>query len=159
MMPAILWKEYREHRMVWGALALLGALIVLSPSVLLETAWMTGWVRTFPQTRETQNERFFSVVLVGLYALICGAMLLAGERENRTLPYLDGLPGWRRWLWLGKLFSGVVLVLGLVFFLMGLCAALLLFATWKEAALTLGGMMLVGLIELSWGMLFSSFGR
>src|SRR5665213_2462597 len=81
MMPAILWKEYREHRMVWGALALLGALIVLSPSVLLETAWMTGWVRTFPQTRETQNERFFSVVLVGLYALISGGMMLVGLIE------------------------------------------------------------------------------
>ena len=97
-----------------------------------------------------------AVVVVGIYALICGAMMLAGERENRTLPYLDALPGWRRQLWLGKLLSGVVLVLGQVVCLMGLLAALFLFATWREAALTLGGMMLAGLVGLSWGMLFSS---
>ena len=100
-----------------------------------------------------------AVFLVGFYALICGAMLLAGERENGTLPYLDGLPGWRRRLWLGKFVSGAVLVLGQAVFLMGLCAALFLFATWQEAALTLGGMVLAGLYGLSWGMLFSSFGR
>ena len=29
MMPAILWKEYREHRMVWAAPAFLGAITVL----------------------------------------------------------------------------------------------------------------------------------
>ena len=79
--------------------------------------------------------------------------------ENRTLPYLDGLPGWRRQLWLGKFVSGVVLVLGQAFFLIGLCAALSLFATWKEVVLTFGAMTLAGLFGLAWGMLFSSFGR
>ena len=37
-----------------------------------------------------------AVVLVAwAYGLICGAMLLAGEREMGTLPFLDALPGLR----------------------------------------------------------------
>ena len=38
-------------------------------------------------------------------------MLLAGERETGTLPFLDTLPGTAAQLWLGKFLAGVLLVL------------------------------------------------
>jgi ABC-type transport system involved in multi-copper enzyme maturation permease subunit len=153
MMPAILWKEYREHRMVWTALAFLGAATVLSLSYMMGA----GWLGRPSETRI--NLCALAVMLVGAYALICGAMMLAGERENGTLPYLDALPGFRRRLWQGKLLAGVLLILGQIVLLMSLCAASSLFGSWPDAAWTLAGMFVAGLYGLSWGMLFSSFGR
>src|SRR5262245_19169337 len=45
------------------------------------------------------------------YGLVCGAMMLAGEREAGTLVFLDVFSGRRGLLWLGKLLIGVVLAL------------------------------------------------
>ena len=152
MMPAILWKEYREHRMVWTALACVGAASVLSLSRMAGA----GWFGAHPGGQEG---RFVAVALVGVYALICGAMMLAGEIENRTMPYLDALPGFRRRLWQGKFFAGVLLVTGQIVLLMGLGAAVSLFESWSEAGWTFAGMLLAGICGLSWGLLFSSLGR
>src|ERR1700722_16172467 len=149
MMPAILWKEYREHRTAWTALAFLEAAIIISRPILRRAGLETPRELVLP----------ISVVLVGVYALVCGAMMLAGERENGTLPYLDALPGFRRRVWQGKFAAGVLLVLGQIVLLMSLCTAVSLFQNWQEAALSLAGMFVLGLYGLSWGMLFSSFGR
>jgi hypothetical protein len=153
MLSVLLWKEYREHRMVWTALAFLGAATVLSRSVLLGA----GWLEAHSEARQILCA--LAAILVGVYALICGAMMLAGERENGTLPYLDALPGFRWKLWQGKFVAGVLLVLGQIALLMSLCAAFSLFENWSEAGWTLGGMVWAGLFGLSWGMLFSSLGR
>src|SRR5262245_58784615 len=45
------------------------------------------------------------------YGVVCGAMLLAGEREASTLTFLDALTGQRLPVWFAKLFPGVVLSL------------------------------------------------
>ena len=153
MMPAILWKEYREHRMVWAALAFLGAITVLSLSYLIGV----GWLGRPSDARITLCA--FAVMVVGAYALICGAMMLAGERENGTMPYLDALPGFRRRLWQGKLLAGVLLVLGQIIFLLCLAAAVSLFESWRVAWWTAAAMLMAGLYGLSWGMLFSSLCR
>ena len=50
------------------------------------------------------------IVLSWTYGLICGAMLLAGERGVGTLPFLDALPGLRWRLWLAKCLAGLLLV-------------------------------------------------
>jgi ABC-2 family transporter protein len=150
MMPAILWKEYREHRMVWIVLAFIGT-AVISP-------WLIArWLGAPPGGGEALG--FEVVVLVGIYALICGAMMLAGERENRTMSYLDALPGFRRRLWHGKFVAGVLLVLGQIVLLVIMSAPLCLFKNWNQAGWTLAAMLVAGLFGLSWGMLFSSFGR
>jgi ABC-2 family transporter protein len=153
MLSVLLWKEYREHRLVWTALAFLGAATVLSRSILLGA----GWLEAHSEAREILCA--LAVMLIGAYALICGAMMLAGEYENRTMSYLDALPGLRRRLWQGKFLAGVLLVLGQIVLLMCLAAAVSLFQNWRDAALTLAGMLVAGLYGLSWGMLFSSFGR
>jgi ABC-2 family transporter protein len=152
MMPAILWKEYREHRMVWGALALVSAATVLTLSSGMAAAW-------FGAQADGQEGRFVAIALAGVYALICGAMMLAGERENGTMSYLDALPGFRQRLWQGKFVAAVALVLGQIILLAILCAAFSLFKNWNQAGWTLAAMFVAGLYGLSWGMLFSSFGR
>ena len=35
MMLQIAWKEYREHRSVWLAMAVIGSMLVIGPAVLL----------------------------------------------------------------------------------------------------------------------------
>jgi ABC-type transport system involved in multi-copper enzyme maturation permease subunit len=150
MMPAILWKEYREHRMVWTVLAFIGA-AVLSLSLIAR------WLGAPPDGRE--GLCIVAVFLVGIYALICGAMMLAGEHENGTLAYLDALPGFRRRLWQGKFVAGVLLVLGQIALLMILGAPFSLFKNWNQAGWTLAAMLVAGMYGLSWGMLFSSLGR
>jgi ABC-type transport system involved in multi-copper enzyme maturation permease subunit len=152
MMPAILWKEYREHRMVWVVLAFISAASLLSLSRMASV----GWFGARPDGLES---RLVAIALAGVYGLICGAMMLAGERENRTMPYLDALPGFRRRLWQGKFLAGVLLVTGQIILLMCLCAAVFLFENWREAAWTVWGMLLAGLFGLSWGMLFSAVER
>jgi ABC-type transport system involved in multi-copper enzyme maturation permease subunit len=152
MLSVLLWKEYREHRMVWTTLAFISAASLLSLSRMASV----GWFGARPDGLES---RLVAIALAGVYGLICGAMMLAGERENRTLPYLDALPGFRRRLWQGKFLAGVLLVTGQIVLLMCLCAAVFLFENWREAAWTVRGMLLAGLFGLSWGMLFSSLGR
>ena len=100
-----------------------------------------------------------AVLLAWLYGMICGVMLLAGEREAGTLTFLDALPGLRRRLWLAKCLAGLVLVLAQIAFLMGVAAVRRLFEDWAEPAWTLGFMVYFGLFGFAWGLLFSSFGR
>jgi ABC-type transport system involved in multi-copper enzyme maturation permease subunit len=150
MLSVLLWKEYREHRLVWTVLAFIEA-AVLSLSLIAR------WLGAPPGGME--GLCFVAVVLVGIYALVCGAMMLAGEHENGTLAYLDALPGFRRRLWQCKFVAGVVLVLGQIALLMILGAPFSLFKNWNEAGWTLAAMLVTGIYGLSWGMLFSSLGR
>ena len=64
MFSALLWKEYREHRMVWAALALVGAATVL----FLSMSFKAGGAVKRPVT---EGQPFLAVALAGVYALIC----------------------------------------------------------------------------------------
>jgi hypothetical protein len=103
--------------------------------------------------------RTMIIVLSWTYGLICGAMLLAGEREVGTLSFLDALPGLRWRLWSAKCLAGLLLVFAQIALVIVVAAAAHLFANGFEAAWTLNGMIWSGLYGFAWGMLFSSFGR
>ena len=153
MIAAILWKECREHRMVWialafvGAASLLGLPAVMAPGGLHDQAHVRGTLVAL------------AVILAWIYGMICGVMLLAGEREAGTLTFLDALPGLRRRIWLAKCLAGLVLVVAQIAFLLGVAAIARLFEDWAESAWTLGAMVYFGLFGYAWGLLFSSFGR
>ncbi|HVS34143.1 MAG TPA: hypothetical protein VMS17_01095 [Gemmataceae bacterium] len=152
MIAAILWKEYRDHRVTWVMLALAGAATVFGLPMLLGPESL--------QAVPGHNQVVFAVILVAwAYGLICGAMLLAGEREMGTLAFLDALPGLRGQLWRSKCLAGVLFVTAQIVVLMGLCAVGRLFETWLAAAVTLLLMSGAALFGLAWGMLFSAFGR
>jgi hypothetical protein len=151
MIGALVWKEYREQRSIWLALAVLAVLAL----VVLPLAY----------TPEPRFERGFrdaltvvALAVAATYSLVCGAMLLAGESEAGTQRLLDALPAPRLALWLGKLVAGVALVAALL----ALVAALALAGgVVPEETRALGGvlLLLVGPLGLSWGMLSSAGAR
>src|SRR5437867_925556 len=70
------WKEYREQRMVWLAIALLAAVVIVVPTLFLASGDGAGlW--------NDQGLRFSLFVtmlaLTVAYGVVSGGMLLAGE--------------------------------------------------------------------------------
>jgi hypothetical protein len=100
MIAALAWKEYREQRAIWILMACLSVLLFVTISTLVH------------------DNSVFLVLLTNYcliaptYGLVCGSMLLAGEREAGTLAFLDTLTGQRTRLWGTKLAIGAALTLG-----------------------------------------------
>jgi hypothetical protein len=146
MIAALCWKEYREHRAVWLAMAAGGGATL---------AAVAGLVGPAPERREALVAT--AVLLNWVYGLVCGGMLLAGEREEGTLPFLDALPAARGELWSAKCLAGLALVLGQALVLAAL------FAGFAEPAVGLGIanawlLAVAGVMGLGWGLLFSAGG-
>jgi ABC-type transport system involved in multi-copper enzyme maturation permease subunit len=153
MLSVLLWKEYREHRIVWAALAFVAAASLL----FLPFVMAPRGLESQPDVRNIL--RVLVIAIAWSYGLICGAMLLAGEREVGTLSFLDALPGLRWRLWSAKCLAGLLLVSAQIILIIIVATAAHLFANGFEAAWTLNGMIWGGLYGFAWGMLFSSFGR
>src|SRR5258708_6391536 len=117
MIRQLAWKEYRESRPIWLAIALLSTAIALL-------------VPMFVDVMGVADPASMKISLIGLpvgilgiaYGLVAGAMLLAGERETRTLDLLDHLAPRRRTLWESKVQIGALLALAQGVFLMALIA-------------------------------------
>ncbi|MGH7227483.1 MAG: hypothetical protein ACRELF_30085, partial [Gemmataceae bacterium] len=105
MIRALLWKEYHEHRVIWLALAIVGGGGLYGLSQLLGPVWNLS----YDSMRDSL--RVVAVLFAWAYGLVCGAMLLANERESGTLDFLDILPARRIELWLVKSAFGVLLLL------------------------------------------------
>lgn len=151
MIGSMLWKEYREHRAVWAALAAVGL------------AALVGLPRAFPP--EPAQEQLYrdglagvAVALAWAYGMVCGAMLLAGEAENGTQGYLDLLPAPRLPLWLAKALAGGLFVLLQVAVLavLGYQKELLPRRLAPAGALAL---LYAGALGLGWGLCCSARGR
>src|SRR5688572_17434060 len=101
MFRTMLWKEYRDGRTVWTALALLGVATVLVVPAVLE-------VLNLPRDQDSSRVSWLLKVWLWVYSLITGSLLLAGERENTTLPFLDHLQPRRGTLWLQKFLASTL---------------------------------------------------
>lgn len=77
----IFWKEYRVHRALWFSCLAIGCLMQLLMWCFL--------VRSPNQTVEVFQ--VFVVIIPLMYAVGCGALLFAGEREDRTSEWLVNL--------------------------------------------------------------------
>ncbi|HEX5269134.1 MAG TPA: ABC transporter permease [Gemmataceae bacterium] len=114
MIASLFWKEYREHRSVWVAMALLA---VISLTVATELI--------LPHGVKAENEDTVGsvvgggLILTAMYGLVCGAMMFAGERESRGMAYLDTLPMSRAELWWSKCLFGIIFVLIYSFVVVG----------------------------------------
>jgi hypothetical protein len=118
MILTLVWKEYRDQSAIWTAMAVLGSVL------------FAGVTRLFiPQGLEAIQETtavwllILLVILTGIYGLVSGAMLLAGEEEGRTQTFLDSLPVLRRQVWGSKLAAGLTLSLVQALLLAGVVAA------------------------------------
>ena len=105
MIRTLAWKEYREHRAVWVAMLGLTAVFVHGLAYLLA-----------PQGIAAAADRLMPLVVIvismaGIYGLVCGAMMLAGEHEAKTLTFLETLPARRTQLWVIKVTAGLALAL------------------------------------------------
>src|ERR1019366_982291 len=102
MIVALAWKELREHRAIWLTMVVMtvGLGLGLSRAVALGDVALAVPVA--------------ALTILGMaatYGVVCGSMMLAGEREGGTLVFLDIFMGRRGLLWLGQFAIGMVLVL------------------------------------------------
>jgi ABC-type transport system involved in multi-copper enzyme maturation permease subunit len=148
------WKEYREHRAVWLTLAVLavGSLVIAAEFLAPE-----GWSRASPDHAGALAGG--ALILAAMYGLVCGAMMFAGERESRSMLFLDTLPVSRAEVWWAKcllgiaftlLYSGIVVGVGVARGFVG------------DGAIPVPAALLVPLLALeafAWGLCASTFCR
>lgn len=158
MIRALAWKEYREHRAVWLVMTVLAAAAIL---MLVVLPWPSGG---FGQWRSGPLE-VAALVMAGVYAVVCAAMMLAGERESGTSTFLDTLAGRRTDLWAAKVLSGAALtVVQAAIITLVLVGELSwwdgAFLGWPVVGLELLPVMaLTALAAFAWGMLLSALCR
>jgi hypothetical protein len=150
MVGALVWKEYREQRTAWVGITGLGGLLLVA---------LARWLQ-FNHPAGTGSPAGY-LMTGGLlqswcYGIISGAIVLAGEREEGTLVYLDGLPAPRGWLWRSKLVAGLGLVAVQAVVVAVLLAALGTFASAAQAAGGLAGLLAAGTFGLCWGIASSA---
>lgn len=153
MIRALMWKEYREHRAIWLTLAVVGGAGLFGLQQLMTP---DGFLSHSAARESLQS---VAVLFAWTYGLVCGAMLLANECESGTMTFLDTLPAWRLQLWLGKCLIGVLLLVTQVAVLGVVVVALGITETTAQLSLTVAGMLILGLIALSWSLLFSAWGE
>jgi hypothetical protein len=155
VISALAWKEYREQRLIWAALALLAAPLIWGLSQLLAP---TGGVSGPGDIHSLEGGQVLGIVvaalgIAGTYGLVCAAMLTAGEREAGTHYFVETLSGWRTRLWVAKLLIGAVFALGLALVLTGGVAALGFAEVLGSPLGWFGALAAVSLEALAWAML------
>ena len=146
MIRAIAWKEWREQRAIALAVLTFGVLALALTSQFADpTTGGSAWSQAGPRELMAQ-------ALAYLAGTVCGAMLLADEKEIGTLEFLDTLPTTRRALWWGK----VVFGLGLAFLqgaaLAGLAIAFRCADPRVPAVAYAAVVILISLLAFAWGM-------
>jgi hypothetical protein len=118
MIGTLAWKEYREQRSVWLAMAVLGLVLLLCMLTYVDSPNHTSPNRTDLALGTA------AILVAFTYGLVCGAMLLAGEHESRTMTFLDILEGRRRRIWTTKVLMGAILTITEALVLAGLVVSL-----------------------------------
>lgn len=153
MIRALVWKEYREHRSVWLTMALVAFAALVGMAQLMGVDHSPGGI-------SASQEKLYVVALswAWLYGMVCGSMLLAGEREAETLPFLDMLPPGRLRLWAVKFLIGVALLIGQVIVLVSIAAGIQLVVGTTEIVVALLALLFAGIFGFGWGLFFSATG-
>src|SRR5262249_31906729 len=148
MIQALVWKEWREQRTIALAVLAFGVL------ALVLTAQFAPATSGGPSVVSRLGAReLMAPALAYLAGAVCGAMLLADEKEAGTIEFLDALPCLRRQVWVGKAVFGV----GLTLIQSVLLAALAIgFGCVDSSPAMIRGyalfVVLVGLQSLAWGV-------
>jgi hypothetical protein len=144
MTAVLLWKEYRQQRTVWLAIAVLAVVLVALLATTLGHA--RGW-EVFAEGELRMPLDVAVICLMVTYGVVSGALLLAGEREDGTLTLLDIQTGRRSPVWWTKVAAGVLFTLSQGLVLAALAVGLG-FGTRETAPL----IPLAGLDALGWGL-------
>jgi hypothetical protein len=145
MTAVLLWKEYRQQRAFWLAIALLAVLLVISLSATMGH----GNGAQMVQEKDLRATLMVLVFVLAIsYGVVSGALVLAGERDDGTMVFLDSLPGRRGLLWQRKCLAGLLLTLSQSLALIALSVGMG-FASWTSALL----LPVVALDAFTWGLL------
>jgi hypothetical protein len=106
MNAAICWKEYRQQRGLWVAVAALALLLAIAIGASVGRG---SGLAVFQDERVRSALIWIGYSMAIAYGLACGALLLAEEKENTTLVFLDTLPAARQVIWEAKVASGFLL--------------------------------------------------
>lgn len=145
MNHVLLWKEYRQQRIIWLAIVLLAIFTVVVVAVALGQG--TG-LEVFRDGSIRPTLITIILALAVTYGIVSGALLLAGEKEDRTLDFLDGLAGKRGPVWRQKASAGALFTLALGV-AMALLVTVLGFGSWRTGLILLYWC----LDGLAWGLL------
>ena len=156
MIATLAWKEYREHRLFWAALACLSALLVAGLWQVLEPAGSLA-----QGSHKAEILTALAIILAAIYGLLCGCLMLAGEREAGTLPFLQVLAGQRGPIWRTKCAAGLALTVAQTLAIAGLLFAIGLKGPMnaRHGMFWLGALAVLPLVAFGWGMLASAFCR
>jgi hypothetical protein len=151
---SLAWKEYREHRPVWITMALVATTLL----VVITQVFPALGILSLPSDSIT-HVIVAAAGSVLTYGVVCGAMMLAGERELGTLAFLDALTGQRFPVWFAKMLPGTILCV-----LQGLLVAAVAMVLIPEAlpvrpVLGLVALPAVALDAFIWGLLASALCR
>jgi hypothetical protein len=154
VIASLVWKEYREHRSVWVALVLLTvvSLVVATPLLMPQ-----GWAIATEDAAVSLVSG--ALILTGMYGLVCGAMMFAGERESQGMGFLVALPLGRIELWWAKCVIGVVFVLLYTAVVAATGRALGLLGPGAIPLAWAVALPVVGLEAFAWGLCASTFSR
>jgi hypothetical protein len=156
MNRALCWKEWREHRLIWLAVAVLAVVVVGGAYFTLAPAGAASLARD--EGLQTLLLATLLVLAVA-YALVCAGMMFAGEREAGTQVFLDMLAGQRLTIWRTKAVVGAVLSVAQALLLLALGLALGLFrdpsSFWSWCLF----LVLFSLCTFGWGLVASALGR
>jgi hypothetical protein len=146
MALTLVWKELRDQWIFWVAFALIAAC-----GISALPRFFDGFART---------EMLVGVLCVTAwgYGALCGALPLAGEREEGTQDFLDLLPGSRRRVWALKSAVAIALLLAqiLVLELVGVSLAGSV-ADGSDLQIGRFAVLFWGAVGLGWGLFCSSF--
>jgi ABC-type transport system involved in multi-copper enzyme maturation permease subunit len=154
MIGTLAWKEYREHQTVWVAMVALAVFLIIT----LTQVWAPHGVAAAPADK-LHMIALAALILAGMYGLICGAIMVAGEEEARTQTYLDSLPAHRFRLWMTKLLMGGLFSLAYALVVNGVTLALGLTETKALPAGWQLALPFVALEAFGYGLFGSVMGR
>ena len=146
MNAVIYWKEYRQHRFLWLAMSIVAVLVIVS----FVTLFGSGGDATRLQSILDAALPCLAVA----YGAVVGALLMAGEAEDGTLPFLDSQIGRRTPIWNRKLLAGSVFTSAQCLVVIGLALAL--------GSVSLEAVILTAILAfhaLAWGMLAGAWRR
>ncbi|HKB05191.1 MAG TPA: hypothetical protein VKD90_23400 [Gemmataceae bacterium] len=155
MIRALMWKEWREQRTIALAIFAFG---VLALFLTAQFAPVTGGGSSYLSRLGARE--LMAPALAYLAGAVCGAMLLADEKEVGTMEFLDALPCLRRGVWIGKAAFGLVLTLLQATILAVLAVELDCVDSYQVSQVGYGMfVVLVGLQSLAWGMFGGAIAR
>jgi hypothetical protein len=145
MIGTLVWKEYREHRLVWVVTAMASCLVLLGVVYLLD-------FRTIVPGRDTANLILLGAALLAwAYGMVCGALVVGHEIEDGTLSFLDTLPCSRQRLWWTKLGTAALFVGTHTVLLAGVIAFLKVVEATRELLASMALLAAASGIGMAWG--------